>query len=388
MRTSSPSVPRMRADRRRRSAHAVRGRHLLDPLHALQRLDRRRTLARRNRGRAWRRGLLSGRRSFAAGARLAVRRARKADSATAIRVGAGVVGLGLPCHGHRRRRGCGGSPPRPRRQPSGVASVDRLGDSRERRFRASCLGDRRGGAGGHRLRGHWVGVGAGASAGPAATVSGTAGAGGPNPSAPADAARISRATHATATTCRARTVQAKPNAAYKSRIGAAAPSRCRPRLRTRGDGLVRRGSFVREWQLPPIERSSAPRSTCNASPTPAAIATRCTSTNGLPGRTPYGRCVAQGALVTIAGLSSADPDALHHVRQLDIQFKQPVFPGETYALGCSPADGGGTRIEVAWAGKPVAVIRVTVDREWPPLASAIGDENGLTVQLSAGTPPR
>jgi acyl dehydratase len=47
-------------------------------------------------------------------------------------------------------------------------------------------------------------------------------------------------------------------------------------------------------------------------------------------RTPYGRCIAHGALVTIAALGSADPGALRHVRELELRFRQPVFPEGSY----------------------------------------------------------
>jgi acyl dehydratase len=34
--------------------------------------------------------------------------------------------------------------------------------------------------------------------------------------------------------------------------------------------------------------------------------------------TPYGRCIAHGALVAIAALRAAEPEALRHVRSLDL----------------------------------------------------------------------
>jgi NAD(P)-dependent dehydrogenase (short-subunit alcohol dehydrogenase family)/acyl dehydratase len=82
-------------------------------------------------------------------------------------------------------------------------------------------------------------------------------------------------------------------------------------------------------------------------------------------RTPYGHCIAHGALVTIAALGSARPETLLRTAQLDIQFKQPVFPYETYAVSWSPGDGARSRIEVSWAGRAVAVINVTGDEAAP-----------------------
>jgi NAD(P)-dependent dehydrogenase (short-subunit alcohol dehydrogenase family) len=94
--------------------------------------------------------------------------------------------------------------------------------------------------------------------------------------------------------------------------------------------------------------------------------------------TPYGRCIVHGALVVVAALRSADPDSLRHVEQLDIQFKQPVFPCEGYIVSSAPAAEGRTRIEVAWAGRPMVVIGVAADRSAPPLPPASSHEPSLS----------
>jgi acyl dehydratase len=47
--------------------------------------------------------------------------------------------------------------------------------------------------------------------------------------------------------------------------------------------------------------------------------------------TPYGRPIAQGALVAIGALAACDPERVRFARRIDLQFKQPVFPGEEYS---------------------------------------------------------
>jgi NAD(P)-dependent dehydrogenase (short-subunit alcohol dehydrogenase family) len=83
--------------------------------------------------------------------------------------------------------------------------------------------------------------------------------------------------------------------------------------------------------------------------------------------TPYGRCIAHGALVAITALSAAKPEALDHVRSLDLQFKQPVMPGQTYSVSCPQADERATRIEVRAPGRLVAAMTVTSDPAARPL---------------------
>jgi NAD(P)-dependent dehydrogenase (short-subunit alcohol dehydrogenase family)/acyl dehydratase len=92
-------------------------------------------------------------------------------------------------------------------------------------------------------------------------------------------------------------------------------------------------------------------------------------------RTPYGRCIAHGALVTIAALGSADPGALRHVRELDLRFRQPVFPEASYTVSCSEDDADRTQITVAAAGQVVAVISVIADRAGPSLPAVGGAPN-------------
>jgi NAD(P)-dependent dehydrogenase (short-subunit alcohol dehydrogenase family) len=84
-------------------------------------------------------------------------------------------------------------------------------------------------------------------------------------------------------------------------------------------------------------------------------------------QTPYGRCIVHGALVTIAALGRADPDALRHAQGIDVQFKEPVFPVEAYAVSCVETDEHKTRVEVTRAGRLVATLAVTFDRGIPPL---------------------
>jgi NAD(P)-dependent dehydrogenase (short-subunit alcohol dehydrogenase family) len=84
--------------------------------------------------------------------------------------------------------------------------------------------------------------------------------------------------------------------------------------------------------------------------------------------TPYGRCIVHGALVAIAVLRAAEPEALRHVRSLDLQFKQPVLPRQTYSISCPQADERATRIEVHAPGRLVAAVTVASD----PAAPALG----------------
>jgi NAD(P)-dependent dehydrogenase (short-subunit alcohol dehydrogenase family)/acyl dehydratase len=88
-------------------------------------------------------------------------------------------------------------------------------------------------------------------------------------------------------------------------------------------------------------------------------------------KTPYGRCIAHGALVTIAALRLADGATLRHAASIAVQFKQPVFPGDDYTARATTAADGGSRIEVAGVGRLALTITVTPDRdhgELPDLA--------------------
>ncbi len=76
--------------------------------------------------------------------------------------------------------------------------------------------------------------------------------------------------------------------------------------------------------------------------------------------TPHGRCVAQGALVTIAALGAADPAALRAARTIDLKFRHPVFPDEDHSVALVASDGDRTRIEVA-AGQVAASVVVRSD---------------------------
>jgi NAD(P)-dependent dehydrogenase (short-subunit alcohol dehydrogenase family) len=86
--------------------------------------------------------------------------------------------------------------------------------------------------------------------------------------------------------------------------------------------------------------------------------------------TPYGRCIAHGALVTIAALANVEPASLRHAQRLDIQFKQPVFPDAAYVVSCVQAEPEKTRLEVARGGRLAASIAVTSDPTAPPLSDA------------------
>jgi acyl dehydratase/NAD(P)-dependent dehydrogenase (short-subunit alcohol dehydrogenase family) len=90
--------------------------------------------------------------------------------------------------------------------------------------------------------------------------------------------------------------------------------------------------------------------------------------------TPYGRCIAHGALVTIAALGRVDAERLDHVGRLDVQFKLPVFPGERYHVAPTAQDGRMTRIQVTGGGRLVAVISVVAEPDAPPPLALADDD--------------
>jgi NAD(P)-dependent dehydrogenase (short-subunit alcohol dehydrogenase family) len=92
--------------------------------------------------------------------------------------------------------------------------------------------------------------------------------------------------------------------------------------------------------------------------------------------TPYGRCIAHGALVALAALSAAKPEALDHIRSLDLQFKQPVLPGQTYSISCPQGDERATRIEVRAPGRLVAAMTVTSDPAARPMGRPLEHRAG------------
>jgi NAD(P)-dependent dehydrogenase (short-subunit alcohol dehydrogenase family)/acyl dehydratase len=62
--------------------------------------------------------------------------------------------------------------------------------------------------------------------------------------------------------------------------------------------------------------------------------------------TPYGRCIAHGALVTIAALGTVEAQLLQRVERLDIRFRQPVLPGEAYTVSAVRHDDARAQVEV------------------------------------------
>jgi NAD(P)-dependent dehydrogenase (short-subunit alcohol dehydrogenase family)/acyl dehydratase len=83
--------------------------------------------------------------------------------------------------------------------------------------------------------------------------------------------------------------------------------------------------------------------------------------------TPFGRCISQGALVSIAALGLAEAGTLEHVRALRVDFKQPVFPDEEYTISFSPSDPA--QIEVGGVGRIAVTISITAD----PSAASLGE---------------
>ena len=78
-------------------------------------------------------------------------------------------------------------------------------------------------------------------------------------------------------------------------------------------------------------------------------------------RTPYGRCIAHGALVTIAALGSADENTLRHAQALDVQFKQPVYPEDEYHVAIVEETEEKVRIEATRGGRLALSVAITVD---------------------------
>jgi NAD(P)-dependent dehydrogenase (short-subunit alcohol dehydrogenase family) len=72
----------------------------------------------------------------------------------------------------------------------------------------------------------------------------------------------------------------------------------------------------------------------------------------------------------MAALGAAESRALQHVQALDVQFKQPVFPDEEYAISPAASDGETVRIEVTGRGVLAATITVTTDSNATPLPPA------------------
>lgn len=75
-------------------------------------------------------------------------------------------------------------------------------------------------------------------------------------------------------------------------------------------------------------------------------------------QTPSGRCIAQGALVSLAALGIADEATLRSAKTLDLQFKQPVLPGEDYTVSVKGTDPKKLRIEVSGRGTLAAIVTV------------------------------
>jgi NAD(P)-dependent dehydrogenase (short-subunit alcohol dehydrogenase family)/acyl dehydratase len=72
--------------------------------------------------------------------------------------------------------------------------------------------------------------------------------------------------------------------------------------------------------------------------------------------TSYGRCIAHGALVTIAAVGAVDAQLLQRLQRLEVRFRQPVLPGETYAVSLVRHDDAKAQVEVARGGAVAATI--------------------------------
>lgn len=97
-------------------------------------------------------------------------------------------------------------------------------------------------------------------------------------------------------------------------------------------------------------------------------------------QTPYGRCIAQGALVSIAALGIVDETALRRAKALDLQFRQPVLPGESYTFSMTGTDPEKARIEVTGRGTVAAAVTVTLGEGGAEsLPGSVPQQQGLHV---------
>lgn len=87
--------------------------------------------------------------------------------------------------------------------------------------------------------------------------------------------------------------------------------------------------------------------------------------------TPYGRPIAHGALVTVAALGGVDVEVVRRIVGLQLQFKHPVYPGESYSASVEQVDETKTRVRVADAGKVSATLTLTHDPESAPLEQSV-----------------
>jgi NAD(P)-dependent dehydrogenase (short-subunit alcohol dehydrogenase family)/acyl dehydratase len=98
--------------------------------------------------------------------------------------------------------------------------------------------------------------------------------------------------------------------------------------------------------------------------------------------TPYGRRIAQGALVTTAALGVVDAGTLERTTALDVQFRQPVFPDEDAAITLEGSEDERTVVKVLQRGRTAATVTITSD----PEAAPPRDVEAPPHEAEAGTP--
>ncbi len=91
--------------------------------------------------------------------------------------------------------------------------------------------------------------------------------------------------------------------------------------------------------------------------------------------TPHGRCISHGALVTLAALGVADADRLGHVEAIDVQFRQPVFPGDEHVISVPDSTREKMRIEVRRGGRVAVTITVASRDDNVLLTTALQEES-------------
>jgi NAD(P)-dependent dehydrogenase (short-subunit alcohol dehydrogenase family)/acyl dehydratase len=100
--------------------------------------------------------------------------------------------------------------------------------------------------------------------------------------------------------------------------------------------------------------------------------------------TPYGRNIAQGALVTIAALGIADELALNHLKAIHVQFKQPVFPDEDYVVSLLASSPDSAEIEVSGRGRAAVAITLAFDPQAP--LPEVEEQTPATLRTSPARP--
>jgi NAD(P)-dependent dehydrogenase (short-subunit alcohol dehydrogenase family)/acyl dehydratase len=83
-------------------------------------------------------------------------------------------------------------------------------------------------------------------------------------------------------------------------------------------------------------------------------------------RTPYGRCIAHGALAGLLALAGLDPRTLSRARRLEARFPRPVMPGDALQAERTGLLRGADTAVLRTRGQDVARVSVTVGEDSLP----------------------